>query len=86
MPLTQLSSPHPGAPAGIMAGSQVEVRSLMRDAEGDLRLGLITTPPTYTFVHDGPEADALEAMWANKHRRIVVPMPPAHALAVDEDC
>jgi hypothetical protein len=64
--------------AGILAGTDVEVCGVERQADGDLLVSLVTHPPTWVFMRAGDSADELERTYGG--RRVTIPMPPQTAL------
>lgn len=64
---------------GIIAGTHVEVASVELQPDGDLLVGLITSPPTWVFMHAGGDADQLHQTWQGMGR-VTIPMPPPQCL------
>lgn len=63
----------------IIAGTHVEVASVELQPDGDLLVGLITSPPTWVFMRAGGDADQLRATWSG-NGRVTIPMPPQDCL------
>lgn len=68
---------------GLIAGTEVEVCQVERQPNGDLLVGLITSPPTWVFMRAGKTANDLERLWESKFTRVCIPMPPQHTLTTE---